>query len=128
MQTSYFQSTIGSTKVGNCNCCNFSIWLSSWLLVIFFVVLWLYHAKSRILVPWLGIKPAPPAVEARSLNHWTDRKLPLTHICCSIYICRNDVLEEWKCCGWWKIINIILKKENTDRLRKYYEFNNTSWE
>ena len=30
-----------------------------------------HHAVCRILVPWPGIKPAPPAVEARSLNHWT---------------------------------------------------------
>ena len=24
-----------------------------------------------ILVPWPGIEPAPPALEAQSLNHWT---------------------------------------------------------
>ena len=29
-----------------------------------------------ILVPWPGIKPMTPAVEARSLNHWTIRKFP----------------------------------------------------
>ena len=27
-----------------------------------------------ILVPRLGIGPMPPAVEARSLNHWTARE------------------------------------------------------
>ena len=29
-----------------------------------------------ILVPQPGIKPAPPAVEARSFNHWTAREVP----------------------------------------------------
>ena len=30
----------------------------------------------RILVPWPGIKPVPPAAEAWSLNHWTAREVP----------------------------------------------------
>ena len=38
-----------------------------------------------ILVPWPGIEPVPPAAEARSLNHWTARK-----------VCR---LPQWKK-GW----------------------------
>ena len=29
-----------------------------------------------ILVSWPGIKPLPPAVEARNLNHWTAREFP----------------------------------------------------
>ena len=29
-----------------------------------------------ISVPWPGIEPVPPAVEARSLNHWTTREVP----------------------------------------------------
>ena len=29
-----------------------------------------------ILVPWQGIEPAPPTVEARSPNHWTAREVP----------------------------------------------------
>ena len=29
----------------------------------------------RSLVPWPGIKPIPPAVEAQSLNHWSARKV-----------------------------------------------------
>ena len=28
-----------------------------------------------ILIPRPGIKPMPPAVEARSLNHWTTREV-----------------------------------------------------
>ena len=27
-----------------------------------------------ILVPWPGIKPAPPAMEVQSPNHWTTRE------------------------------------------------------
>ena len=30
----------------------------------------------RILIPQPGIEPAPPALEARSLNHWTAREVP----------------------------------------------------
>ena len=30
----------------------------------------------RILVPWLGIEPAPPAVEAQSVRHCTTREVP----------------------------------------------------
>ena len=29
----------------------------------------------RILVPTLGMEPAPPAVEVRSSNHWTAREV-----------------------------------------------------
>ena len=31
----------------------------------------------RILIPWPGIKPMPPAVETRSLNHWTVSEVPV---------------------------------------------------
>ena len=37
---------------------------------------WLRRAAYRILVPQPGIEPVPPAVEARSLNHWTTREVP----------------------------------------------------
>ena len=32
---------------------------------------WPRYAAYRILVPWPGIRPTPPALEAWSLNHWT---------------------------------------------------------
>ena len=34
----------------------------------------LCHVSCGILAPWPGIKPGPPAVEARSPNHWTAGK------------------------------------------------------
>ena len=37
-------------------------------------------AARGILVPWPGIEPSPPAVEAWSLNHWTTREVPTPHI------------------------------------------------
>ena len=37
---------------------------------------WPCRAACGILVPQPGIKPAPPAVEAGSLNHWTAREVP----------------------------------------------------
>jgi len=35
-----------------------------------FFTLWPYHLVCGILVPWPGIKPMSPALEALSLNHW----------------------------------------------------------
>ena len=35
------------------------------------------HLACGILVPWPGIKPTPPALEAQSLNHWTNREVPI---------------------------------------------------
>ena len=42
----------------------------------FFFFFWLHCAAFGILVPQQGIEPAPPAVEAQSLNHWTTREVP----------------------------------------------------
>ena len=36
-------------------------------------------AAGEILVPWLGIEPTPPPLEAWSLNHWTTREVPTSH-------------------------------------------------
>ena len=44
--------------------------------VVFFCLFWLLCAACRILVPILGIKPAPSAVEAQSLNHWSAKGSP----------------------------------------------------
>ena len=33
-----------------------------------------------ILVPQPGIEPAPPTMEAWSLNHWTTREVPQTSL------------------------------------------------
>ena len=38
---------------------------------------WLCCVACGILVPQPGIEPAPPAVEAQSLNHWTAREVPI---------------------------------------------------
>ena len=41
----------------------------------FYFWLWLFQAACRILVPWLGIKPALLAFEAQSLYCWTAREV-----------------------------------------------------
>ena len=41
-----------------------------------FFYFWLHHAACGILIPRPGIEPMPPAVEVRSLNHWTTREVP----------------------------------------------------
>ena len=33
------------------------------------------HVAYRVLVPWPGIRPVPPEVQARSLNRWTTREV-----------------------------------------------------
>ena len=35
----------------------------------------LWHVEWGILVPCQGIEPAPPALEAQNVNHWTNRKV-----------------------------------------------------
>ena len=37
------------------------------------------YSACRILVPLPGIKPASPALEVQSLNHWTTREIPDLH-------------------------------------------------
>ena len=43
-----------------------------------FIYLFVGHVPQRVgvLVPLSGIEHMPPAVEARSLNHWTTREVP----------------------------------------------------
>ena len=60
-------------------------------LLLFFTYLFIYLASPglscgmrtlscgmRDLVPWPGIKPGPPALEAQDRNHWTTREVPKT--------------------------------------------------
>ena len=43
----------------------------------FIVILFLLHREAcGILVPQPGIAPAPPALEAQTLNQWTAREVP----------------------------------------------------
>ena len=52
----------------------------------------------QILVPWSGIEPAPPAVEAWSLNHWTAREVPV--ICGLFDDSHSDRCEVISHCGF----------------------------
>ena len=46
------------------------------LFFFFFLTFWLCLLARGILVPRPGIEPAPPAVEAQSLNHRSTREMP----------------------------------------------------
>jgi len=46
------------------------------LIHLLLLLFWPWHGACEILVPWPRIEPMPPAVEARSLNHWTSREAP----------------------------------------------------
>ena len=45
-------------------------------LILFFLIFGLHRAACGILAPWPEIEPAPPALAAQSLNHWTTREFP----------------------------------------------------
>ena len=60
------------------------------LLKKYFIYLWPCPMACRILVLWPRIEPMPPAVEARSLNHWTSREAPTFISPSSINTVRKD--------------------------------------
>ena len=45
----------------------------------------IFSCGMQDLVPWPGIKPRPPALGARSLNHWTTREVPKLWILLILY-------------------------------------------
>ena len=57
---------------------SFFLFFSFFLSFFFFFLTFGCRAAGRILVSQPGIKPAPPALEAMSLNHWTDKEVPPT--------------------------------------------------
>ena len=44
-----------------------------------FFFFFLPHHACGILVPPPGMEPTPPALEARRLNHWTAREVPVLY-------------------------------------------------
>ena len=46
------------------------------LFIGFFFVFFFLASGIAVLIPWPGIEPVPPAVEAWRINHWTSRELP----------------------------------------------------
>ena len=48
--------------------------------LLYFIIFWPCHTACGILVPWPGVEPLPPAVEAWSPNHWTTREAPRTSL------------------------------------------------
>ena len=60
-----FKFLISSFKLSTCLCSGWFVWFGP------------HCSACGILVPRPGIEPVPPAVEARSLNHWTTREVPV---------------------------------------------------
>ena len=61
-------------------------------------------ARHANLVPWAGVEPAPPAVEALNLTEWTAREVPIKNV---IYIMfdRKKVTmwsSMWSLSTWYK--------------------------
>ena len=61
---------------------------------IYLFIFWPCRTACWILVPRPGIEPLPPAVEARSLNHWTTREVPRL----SFFIQHNSTEIHPSCC------------------------------
>ena len=51
-----------------------------------------------ILVPWPGIEPAPLAVEAQSLNHFTAREVPQTVEFLKRWEYQTSLPASWETC------------------------------
>ena len=47
-----------------------------YLFIYLFIYFWPRHTACGILVSQPGVKPAPPALQAQSLNQWTAREVP----------------------------------------------------
>ena len=59
-------------------------------LIFLFFTFWLSPTvASGILVPWPGIEPMPPALEAWCPNHWTTREVPLP----SCFVCSGNLIS-----------------------------------
>ena len=44
------------------------------------------NCSTQDQVPWPGIEPQLPVLEARSLSHWTTREVPISISCMSLFI------------------------------------------
>ena len=60
---------------------------------------WLHCVACEVLVPRPGIKPAPPALEAQSLNHWTAREVQPCHDFEYIYLKMLYLIRNLKISG-----------------------------
>ena len=72
----------------------------------FFFFFWLHNMACGIIVPWPGIEPVQPAVEAQSPNHWTTREFPPIFQFLIRILLRQ---YQWK----WKITDWIIKMKKT---------------
>ena len=59
---------------------SFLYWLFSLCsyFLFFCFIFWPCCMACRILVPWPGVNPRPPALGAQRLNHWTAREAPVS--------------------------------------------------
>ena len=75
--TSFSQLVVIYPQWYICYCAFFFFWESSGLILFHFILFHFFGRACGILVPWPGIEPASPALEAWSLNHWTAREVPV---------------------------------------------------
>ena len=55
----------------------FNIYLFIWQYWVLVVACRIFSCSMWALLPWPGLRPSPPALEAQSLSHWTTREVPV---------------------------------------------------
>ena len=68
---------------------------------------WLCSVACQILVPWTGIKPVPPAVEAWSPNHWEARGFPVP-------VLTSESLFELSSVSFWYDLSFLRGRQESD--------------
>ena len=75
-------------------------------LMLSLIFFWLHCTGYGILVPWTGIEPVLLTLEAQSVNHWTDREVPII-----FYFSHSDrcvVMSHWfkfSLLSWLRMLN-----------------------
>ena len=81
-------------------------------LLLFLFTSWPCRLACRILVPWPGIEPVPPAVEAQHPYHWTAKEFlrEVKFLICFCYssthrfYVQSSILSK-TCLTWWLIVS-----------------------
>ena len=64
------------------------------IFVFIYLATWGLSYSIWDLVPWLGVKPGPPALEVQSFSHWTTREVPRAWISWEWFIIQINTV--WK--------------------------------
>ena len=75
--------------------------------IVIFFFFWLCSMACQILVPWRGIKPVSPAVEAWSPNYWAARQLPVP-------VLTSESLFKLSSVSFWYDLSLLRSCQESD--------------